>query len=287
MQDLKAKVKQADNALKRNDFYTAAQLYREAFDLCTKAVESAINTQRIGQGVGWIAALLTGGVGLEDLFIVPAVSNFISSLCGVSVEELDRISRNVAANELVSLANCPNLLQATPDVYLLKRFALLYSTLNAKNPLNHLIDIYVLLPDSRKQAQAEDRYVLMPKILHQIPQMCLVSPNLNQLLLIIASQRDWPAIVWGLGKCGYRIDGRVVASTNMQLSQAYQILGVPHGSSPEVVKTAYRAKISQWHPDKHVTMSAQVQKQATEQTQKVNAAYELIQASYAQQLRSK
>lgn len=282
MQDLKAKVKQADRALKRNDFQTAALLYREAFDLCTKAVESAINTQRIGQGVGWIAALLTGGVGLEDLFIVPAVSNFVSSLCGVSVEELDRISRTVAANELVALTNCPDLLKATSDVHLLKRFALLYSTLNPRNSLNHLIDLYVFLPDSRTSEQTENRYVLMQKILHQIPQMCLVSPNLNQLLLIIASQRDWPAIVRVLGKCGYRLNAHAVSSTSMQLSQAYQILGVPHGSSPEVVKTAYRAKISQWHPDKHVAMSDKMQKLATEQSQKVNAAYDLIQATYSQ-----
>jgi DnaJ-domain-containing protein 1 len=279
MQDLKQKVKQADNAFKRNDFKTAVLLYREAFDLCTKAAESALDTQRIGQGVGWIAALLTGGVGLEDLFIIPAVSNFVSSLLGVSVEELDRISRTVAANELVALTNCPDLLRDTSDVHLLKRFALLYSSLNTKNSLNSLIDLYALLP-SRQQAQIEDRYVLMQKILHQIPQMSFVSPNLNQLLLIIGSQRDWPAIVRVLGKCGYKLNSRTVASTSMQLSQAYQILGIPHGSSPEVVKTAYRTKISQWHPDKHVMMSAQVQKQATEQTQKVNAAYELIQASF-------
>ncbi|MCU0534351.1 MAG: DnaJ domain-containing protein, partial [Hydrococcus sp. Prado102] len=85
-----------------------------------------------------------------------------------------------------------------------------------------------------------------------------------------------------LGKCGYRLNAHAVSSTSMQLSQAYQILGVPHGSSPEVVKTAYRAKISQWHPDKHVAMSDKMQKLATEQSQKVNAAYDLIQATYSQ-----
>lgn len=70
-------------------------------------------------------------------------------------------------------------------------------------------------------------------------------------------------------------------STNQQApsaDQAYQLLGVKASDDKATVKKAYRRLMSQHHPDKLVAkgLPEQMIKMATEKTQEIKAAYELI-----------
>lgn len=62
------------------------------------------------------------------------------------------------------------------------------------------------------------------------------------------------------------------------LSQAYQVLGISSDSSQAGVKKAYRKLMSQHHPDKLVAkgMPEEMIKVATEKSQEIQAAYEMI-----------
>lgn len=67
-------------------------------------------------------------------------------------------------------------------------------------------------------------------------------------------------------------------STASQLREAYALLGLPRPSSNANVKRAYRKMMSQHHPDKLMAkgLPEEMIKLATEKTQKIQAAYELI-----------
>ncbi|HEY3700465.1 MAG TPA: co-chaperone DjlA, partial [Spongiibacteraceae bacterium] len=63
------------------------------------------------------------------------------------------------------------------------------------------------------------------------------------------------------------------------LADAYRALGVSSDASAAEVKTAYRKLMSQHHPDKLIAQGVppDMVKMATEKTQEIQAAYELIQ----------
>lgn len=62
------------------------------------------------------------------------------------------------------------------------------------------------------------------------------------------------------------------------VEQAYQVLGVKASDDEKVVKRAYRRLMSQHHPDKLVAkgLPEEMIKMATEKTQEIKSAYELI-----------
>jgi DnaJ like chaperone protein len=70
-------------------------------------------------------------------------------------------------------------------------------------------------------------------------------------------------------------------SGGLTLTQAYKILGVSKGSSEAEIKKAYRRLMSQHHPDKLVSkgLPDEMIQLATEKTQEIRKAYDLIKKS--------
>lgn len=60
--------------------------------------------------------------------------------------------------------------------------------------------------------------------------------------------------------------------------EAYKILGLTPPSSPQEIKRAYRKLMSKYHPDKLISRNASQEeiKQATEKTQQIRKAYDLL-----------
>ena len=67
-------------------------------------------------------------------------------------------------------------------------------------------------------------------------------------------------------------------TTGQDLKQAYAVLGVREGAPMDEVKKAYRKLMNQYHPDKLVAkgLPEEMMKSATEKTQQIKQAYELI-----------
>lgn len=60
-----------------------------------------------------------------------------------------------------------------------------------------------------------------------------------------------------------------------QLHQHYRTLGVAFGADLATVKTAYRAKMREYHPDRHAS-DPEKEREATEIAQKLSIAYAAI-----------
>ncbi len=80
----------------------------------------------------------------------------------------------------------------------------------------------------------------------------------------------------GFGRGGYD-----AAAAETSLSDAYRLLGVDEAASDAELKKAYRRLMSQHHPDKLVAkgLPEEMLKDATEKTQQIKAAYDLVRKS--------
>lgn len=77
--------------------------------------------------------------------------------------------------------------------------------------------------------------------------------------------------------------GQAAPSSAQQLKAAYELLDIPANSSDAEVKKAYRRMMNRHHPDKLVAkgLPEEMIKIATEKTQEIKEAYELIKDSRA------
>jgi hypothetical protein len=65
--------------------------------------------------------------------------------------------------------------------------------------------------------------------------------------------------------------------------EAFALLGVGQGCTPDELAHAYHQKMSQWHPDKLETMAPELKDYATRQTQRINEAYQMLKTTAVQQ----
>jgi DnaJ-class molecular chaperone len=58
--------------------------------------------------------------------------------------------------------------------------------------------------------------------------------------------------------------------------EAFALLGVGQGCTPDELAHAYHLTMSQWHPDKLENMAPELKDYATRQTQRINEAYQML-----------
>jgi len=64
--------------------------------------------------------------------------------------------------------------------------------------------------------------------------------------------------------------------------EAFALLGVGQGCTPDELAHAYHLTMSQWHPDKLETMAPELKDYATRQTQRINEAYQKLKSTTMQ-----
>jgi DnaJ-domain-containing protein 1 len=112
----------------------------------------------------------------------------------------------------------------------------------------------------------------------------------------VSSNEVWVAIVFGY--IGYLIVSVFISAKTKNNSQDFQqntsthdtddissswfhILDVPKTASFEIISSAYKRKISQYHPDKVSSLGSELRELAELKSKQINAAY-----NYAKKLRS-
>jgi len=67
--------------------------------------------------------------------------------------------------------------------------------------------------------------------------------------------------------------------------EAFALLGVGQGCTPDELAHAYHQQMSQWHPDKLENMAPELKDYATRQTQRINEAYQKLKPMAAHRVR--
>jgi DnaJ like chaperone protein len=67
--------------------------------------------------------------------------------------------------------------------------------------------------------------------------------------------------------------------TEITLDMAYRILGLNRDASIEDIKTAYKQKMKDYHPDRVANLGEEIRELAAKKTTEINKAYEIIKKS--------
>lgn len=66
-------------------------------------------------------------------------------------------------------------------------------------------------------------------------------------------------------------------SENDDVMKAFNTLGIPVNSDAQVIKTAYRNKMKEYHPDRFVKLDKELQEKSRKKSQEINMAYDILQ----------
>ncbi|MCX7120333.1 MAG: co-chaperone DjlA [Gammaproteobacteria bacterium] len=105
-----------------------------------------------------------------------------------------------------------------------------------------------------------------------------LSPVKKQTLTYICAQLGIQGFQFNSDEHQYQRRQQSQVSNTLSINEAYQILGISKGATPEEIKKAYRRLMSQNHPDKLIAkgLPPEMIKIATEKTQRIKKAYETI-----------
>lgn len=117
------------------------------------------------------------------------------------------------------------------------------------------------------------------KILRQVAEtLGFSSIAFDQIMRMINAQNSFGGSSYQSGSSGQRAAPRAD-----EVAMAYEALGVTSAANDAEIKKAYRKLMSQYHPDKLIGqgMPADMIKAATERSQEIQTAYEIIKKSRA------
>ena len=60
------------------------------------------------------------------------------------------------------------------------------------------------------------------------------------------------------------------------INNCFEILEISHNSTPAEIKSAYRKKMMEYHPDKVEKLGSKLKKIAEEESKKLNTAYSIL-----------
>ncbi|TAL68592.1 MAG: hypothetical protein EPN82_09955 [Bacteroidetes bacterium] len=63
---------------------------------------------------------------------------------------------------------------------------------------------------------------------------------------------------------------------DLTLDKAYSIFGLKQNATTDEIKSAYKQKIKEYHPDRVANLGSELKQLAEQKTQEINMAYEII-----------
>ncbi len=66
------------------------------------------------------------------------------------------------------------------------------------------------------------------------------------------------------------------SNTGDDVKNAFAELGVPHNADSATIKSAYRSKMKEFHPDRFVKLDKELQEKSRRKSQELNSAYDIL-----------
>lgn len=283
------KIQTADQYCESGDYIKAHGLYTEAFNEITNGLSQASTVQKVAKVGGWVAAILTGGIGLEDAIIVPVVNKALLSIFGIDLKKSLELADYSLCGIVSCVPNIPKNAVANADM-LMNYYLILYRMRVRDDQKTAFKDILELV---NPFARDDSVIVLSPKVSKDETEAMLMElmfnnfqgrDDLNLLLLQTLHHLDQTQSPVFEALCsaytGYNEESSPTEH-NMTVEKAKAILGIPDNvcsiTKSDLMKFR-NDKIRDYHPDKYNNLPPEFLEVAKQKTIEINEAYEFLSA---------
>ncbi len=283
-------IKEGDQLLLCNCCEQAFEKYEQAINLLAAENTKTKRSKMIGSFAGWTAGILTGGIGLEDLIIIPGVSKGVQKVLGVNDEYLTVALQSICYRQIDCVMRSEQLLRVVQKEIMLQRFAILFACVKPSRALETVLDLYlpemsIQNPFDRPEVSQSPISILIDEVRSGDAKNADNSYLLYSYLLRTGDNSDLYREL--ADTYGYLSRDHTTSSdqkhSNTQWAQTdssqtdyHAILGLDHSASKEEIKDAYRDLIKKYHPDRFASLSHEFQELAHKRARLIIEAYEAL-----------
>lgn len=286
-----------DNLIQLGDSCLTSKNYTAAYDYYEQSLTSlSIETlkdkrsKNISSFAGWTAAFLSGGIGVEDLIIIPGVTKGVSKALGVDDNYTRIVLQAICMREIDCVLSSDQLRSSLPRQTVLQRFVIIFRSMKPSTAIEKLLSLY--LPDLAQSSPFDDPESMQPTESLLLEEVQSPREHQNDTAYLLYSYLDKISdsselfrVLSGTFARSSRKSQTRGDNSSRERSDAhhqqdvafyYKALGLSPSASLDEIKSAYRDLMKKYHPDRFSTLSLEFQELANRRAQSINEAYEFL-----------
>lgn len=303
MEQIQAAINKADILFDADQYERAYSLYGGVTKTLLARLDDTRVTRKIPKGAGWGAALLTGGFGLEDLFIVSLVNKGLLKLLSLNLPDLLQPLRRSTTQRLTILGLSNEVLKNMEETEVLRDFLLAYKLTDDSDQaetVRTVLDLVIPFTDESKVTGSED--YLSATVISALLKKEIVGTGshveyINNLLFVylLSAGKEASGLYEQLRK------GRVIFGPNYreanrknesrsrgdEVKEAERaryygyVLGLKGQITRADIKRRYRQLLMENHSDRHATADEETKRQMGERTRQIVEAFGYFRKRYS------
>jgi hypothetical protein len=279
-----------DSSMSSKNYATVFDYYEQSLlSLSSEALKDK-RSKNISSFAGWTLAFLTSGIGIEDLIVIPSVTQGVSKALGVDDDYKRIVLQAVCMREIDCILSSAQLRLSVPKQTVLHRFVMIFRSMKDSTSIEKLFSLY--LHDLVQSTPFDDPETMQPSdliLLEEILSLDESKSNTAYLLYsylgkVSDSSELFKILDRTFGSNSQRSRSRKENSSNRSANNStaedpssyYQTLGLSTSATLDEIKNAYRDLMKKYHPDRFSTLSSEFQELANRRAQAINEAYEYL-----------
>lgn len=286
-ENMRELVARADALLENDRYNEAFTEYQSARTGILEALDKSRTSRKVAKGAGWVAALLTGGLGVEDLFIVPAVNKIVQSLLGIDVNEALELLYRASTQKLLILGLSTEMFNTVEPREVLLDCLIAYKLIAnraEKGMLDEVIELANPFSETSPLSGEErflSEYDLTELLYREMGNGDIRVSYLNLLLYQyltgkgLTTSRLYNYLQNFVGSHQEYSDasGNRRTTEDEQAEYYGRVFGLKGKVTKDEIRKKYREFMKQYHPDKFANASEPEKKAAEEKAKTINEAY--------------
>lgn len=286
-----------DNLIQLGDTSLASKNYLAAYDYYEQSLLSLSaetlrdkRSKSISSFAGWTAAFISGGIGIEDLIIIPGVTKGVSKALGIDDNYARVTLQAICMREIDCVLSSDHLRAILPKQTVLQRFVMIFRSTKPSTLMDKLLSFY--LPDLAQSSPLDDHETTQTTeniLLEEVQSLTQNENDTAYLLYSYLNKISDSSELFRVLSAQFARRSRKHKATEDDTSQKhshdqhhrdaafyYETLGLSPSASVDEIKNAYRDLMKKYHPDRFSTLSPEFQELANRKAQAINEAYEFL-----------
>jgi len=274
----------ADKFLLEKEYMKAFYEYEQIFPILSSLHIKSRRADAIGSFAGWTSGFITGGLGIEDIILIPFVSKNVSKALGSSNEYIYEVISMVVLRQINCLLSSKILIENLEKEKVLQKFALVVAATKNDSFFKKIGKSY--FPDLFSDGYLDNADVIYTPNFFLLEEANYITQHNEEIFFLLFSYlnkiddnsqlKRKLSEIFNKENTEEKEQTKSSKSNSAEKTDYYTVLGVKRNATKEDIKRAYYEKMKQYHPDKFAHLSKEFQELANKKAQELNKAYNAL-----------